>query len=68
MFKEHKAYRTPKDENAKIWRYMDFTKFVSMLDKSALFFTRVDKSLRLQQSDADWYWVKIIGLVRKQLN
>ena len=43
MYKEHPAFKKPKDENAKIWRYMDFTKFVSLLDKSALFFTRVDK-------------------------
>jgi hypothetical protein len=27
---------------AKIWRYMDFTKFVSALSKNALFFTRMD--------------------------
>ncbi len=33
----------PEDENKKIWRYMDFTKFVSLLDKSALFFTRADR-------------------------
>jgi hypothetical protein len=26
-----------------IWRYMDFTKFVSLLDRSALFFARADK-------------------------
>ena len=26
-----------------IWRYIDFTKFVSLLDRSALFFTRADK-------------------------
>ncbi len=43
MYKEHPAFKKPKDENAKIWRYMDFTKFVSLLDKSALFFTRVGK-------------------------
>lgn len=33
----------PANENAKIWRYMDFTKFVSLLDKKALFFCRSDK-------------------------
>lgn len=43
MYKEHPVFEKPKDENAKIWRYMDFTKFVSLLDKSALFFTRADK-------------------------
>jgi hypothetical protein len=33
----------PKDTNSKIWRYMDFTKFVDLLDRSALFFTRLDR-------------------------
>jgi hypothetical protein len=42
MYKEHPAFQSPKNENAKIWRYMDFTKFVSLLDTSSLFFTRVD--------------------------
>lgn len=42
MYKEHPVFEKPKNENAKIWRYVDFTKFVSLLDKSALFFTRAD--------------------------
>jgi len=33
----------PADENAKTWRYMDFPRFVSMLDRRALFFARADK-------------------------
>ena len=33
----------PTDENAKTWRYMDFPRFVAMLDRSALFFARADK-------------------------
>ncbi len=43
MYKEHHVFEKPKDKNAKIWRYVDFTKFVSLLDKSALFFARADK-------------------------
>jgi len=43
MYKEHPVFEKPENENAKIWRYMDFTKFVSLLDKSALFFSRADK-------------------------
>ncbi len=43
MYKEHPVFEKPKDENAKIWRYMDLAKFVSMLDKKALFFSRADK-------------------------
>jgi hypothetical protein len=33
----------PDDENIKIWRYMDFTKFVEMINSQTLFFSRSDK-------------------------
>jgi hypothetical protein len=33
----------PPDSGAKVWRYMDFTKFVSLLDTEALFFSRADQ-------------------------
>jgi hypothetical protein len=42
MYKEQADLVTPGD-NVTIWRYMDFTKFVSLLDKQALFFVRADK-------------------------
>ncbi|WP_176397617.1 hypothetical protein [Bacillus cereus] len=44
MFKSHSNIKTPADE-VKIWRYMDFTKFVSLLDQRMLFLTRSDKFL-----------------------
>lgn len=43
MYKELPDLHKPKKENAIIWRYMDFTKFVSLLDGEALFFSRTDK-------------------------
>ena len=43
MYKEHPAFEKPSDEDIKIWRYIDFTKFVSLLDKQALFFARADR-------------------------
>jgi len=43
MYKEHPVFEKPENKNAKIWRYMDFTKFANLLDKSALFFSRADK-------------------------
>ena len=43
MYKEHPDLKRPKNANTKIWRYMDFTKLVSLLDKQALFFSRADK-------------------------
>ena len=42
MYTEHPSFIAPR-ENAALWRYMDFTKFVSLLDKSSLFFARADK-------------------------
>jgi len=40
---EHPVFTPPADENIKIWRYMDFTKLVSMLESRGLFFCRADK-------------------------
>lgn len=41
MYKNHEAVDTP-HLGATLWRYVSFTKFVSMLDKQALFFAKVD--------------------------
>jgi len=43
MYEEHNVFRKTTDENCKIWRYLDFTKFVSLLDKQSLYFSRIDK-------------------------
>lgn len=43
MYKQHPIFEKPDNEDVKIWRYIDFTKFVSLLDKSSLFFTIADK-------------------------
>lgn len=42
MYKEHPAFNPPPND-AILWRYMNFTKYVSLLDKQALFFARADK-------------------------
>lgn len=39
---EHPVFIQPENPNISIWRYMDFTKFVSMLDHGGLFFSRAD--------------------------
>lgn len=36
------SFNIPEDPSVKLWRYLDFTKFVSMLDKKALFFVFSD--------------------------
>ena len=43
MFECHPSFKAPDDANAKIWRYTDFAKLVSLLDGKALFFCRLDK-------------------------
>jgi len=40
--REHPAFTHPTDRTVKIWRYMDFTKFVGMLEHTSLFFARSD--------------------------
>lgn len=41
--KIHPLFLPTTSITASIWRYMDFTKFVSMLDNKGLYFTRIDK-------------------------
>lgn len=41
MYEEHPNCQPPPDD-AVLWRYMDFTKFVSLLESQALFFCRSD--------------------------
>ncbi|MDK2833275.1 MAG: hypothetical protein PWP63_362 [Methanolobus sp.] len=41
--KEHPVFVAPNDPDIPIWRYMDFTKFVSMLENKGLYFSRSDK-------------------------
>jgi hypothetical protein len=42
MFKEHLGFMPPQDQDHSVWRYMDFTKFLSLLDDQHLFFARAD--------------------------
>jgi hypothetical protein len=48
MYADNPKMKKPENENAKIWRYMDLPKFVSLLDTKSLFFRRLD---RLQSMD-----------------
>ena len=41
MYEPHPQLDVPSDDTV-LWRYMDFTKFVSLLEKRALFFCRTD--------------------------
>lgn len=41
-FEPHRNFTPPSDRNAQIWRYGDLSKLLSLLDRSALFFPRLD--------------------------
>src|SRR5437016_265363 len=40
MLRANDPIQPPENADITIWRYMDFTKFVAMLEKRGLFFTR----------------------------
>lgn len=42
MYQEHSDFNPP-NADATLWRYMDFMRFVSLLDSRSLFFARADK-------------------------
>lgn len=42
-FEPHGEFTPPEHDDTAIWRYMDLTKFLSVLDESALYFVRLDK-------------------------
>lgn len=43
MYKTHREFNTPEYTHSRIWKYVDFTKLVSLLSRSELFFCRADK-------------------------
>jgi len=42
MFEEHPVFKLNCSEHSRLWRYLDFTKFVALLEDSALWFSRTD--------------------------
>jgi hypothetical protein len=43
IFRRHPSFVPPEKDEYKIWRYMDFTKFVSMLARRSLYFASLKK-------------------------
>ena len=43
MYEAHALFLQPDGEDVRVWRYMDFTKFVSLIDSQCLYFARADK-------------------------
>lgn len=42
MYVAHPSFEKPENEHAKVWRYTSFTKFLSLIDRGALPFSRLD--------------------------
>ncbi len=43
MYEAHDLFLQPESEDVRVWRYMDFTKLVSLIDSRCLYFARADK-------------------------
>jgi hypothetical protein len=52
------------DNNQKIWRYMEFSKYIDMLNTNTLYFTRADKF----EDPYDCSWMLFLGESQKQLS
>jgi len=42
-FKEHSRFQSPDSKDSNIWRYMNLAKYLSLLEKRCLYFTRLDQ-------------------------
>lgn len=58
MYKENPVFNPPHEEKAKIWRYMNFTEFVSILDRQELFFVRSDKLRDKHEGSNSYFNIK----------
>jgi hypothetical protein len=52
----HPYLKIPQHPDAYIWRYMDFTKFISMLSGQSLFFTSVPSLAKYDQFEGQLTW------------
>jgi hypothetical protein len=43
MYKDHPVYIDPEDSSSRLWRYTDFTKFISLIQRKELYFLSIDK-------------------------
>lgn len=54
MYVRHPLLAEPENPDTKIWRYMDFTKFVALLERSALYFPRSDTLRQLDPFESSY--------------
>lgn len=43
MNRTHKSFKQPEDSNISVWRYIDLPKLIHLLEKKALYLTRIDR-------------------------
>ena len=65
MYCENPSFKKPDNENVKIWRYIDFTKLVWMLEKESLFFTRIDTLQSVDTYEGSFYKHPAFGILEK---
>jgi hypothetical protein len=65
MYRENPSFKKPDNENVKIWRYIDFTKLVWMLEKESLFFTRIDIMQSIDPYEGSFYKHPAFALLEK---
>ena len=65
-YQTHPAFIEPKDRNARLWRYMDFAKFLSILDKRALFFPSIATLSAVDPYEGEPAFITLIKSARSQ--
>ena len=63
IYKDHSEFKLPLNEDEKIWRYLDFTKFVSLLCNHSLFFCRADEIAKLDRFEGTFSSASIKALI-----
>lgn len=43
MIERHECFPAPADENLKLWRYMDLSKYLDLIQSRTLYFSRIDR-------------------------
>jgi hypothetical protein len=65
-YETHPAFIEPKDRNARLWRYMDFARFLSILDKRALFFPSIATLSAIDPYEGEPAFITLIDAARSQ--
>lgn len=65
MYQEHPSFRNPDNgDSAIIWRYMDFTKFISLLERKALFFVVASNLSEYDPCEGKFPRANLVGYYR----